>query len=194
MTPATLCALVRAQVNAGRSSVPVLDPHFQELTRLLREPSIDSDTVVRTVEREPALVVSVLRRANSTAFMSQSRIRDLRAACVRLGNREVFAIAFEVLFEQHFKARQEPLQAWLRETWCNSFVASRIAGHLAQEIGATSPTDARLAVLMHNVGELITLHMLQCNSGSPPKSCCPHARGGGCCLPYDARGDRRALA
>lgn len=150
--------MLRVNVRSGRVSIPTLDPRLIEFMALMREPSLEIEKVLDNIGREPALAVEILRRANVIHFAGIQRVKTLREACVRLGNKEVFAIGFELVLRQSFEGRHEPYRRWLSAAWANSLIAARIAEELARQIGGVPADVARLAALLHNCGELLAVH------------------------------------
>ncbi len=157
-TRAALDKLVAA-VRAGRLTLPPLHPTAEELRALFAQPATGAEDVIQIVERDPAVAASILRLANSSRFQPGRPITTLHAACVRLGNRRILAIAQEVIVEQLFEVDGH-LGEVAEAMWANVRVTSQGARLLAELHGSVDPDEAHLAALFHNLGELALLRGL----------------------------------
>lgn len=149
------------QVEEGTLGLPSLDPVAQELRELFHAPDPGVAAVLEVVERDPATAASILKVANSSSYQGGQAIRTLRAACVRLGNRRVLAIAQEVMARDMFLAGSGMLGEIAEAMWANTRVCSEGARRLAEIQGVVDPDEAFLAGLFHNMGELVLLRVFR---------------------------------
>ena len=148
------------QLRGGTIKLPVLDPRLAEIQGLINRPTTGTDQVVAAVGGDVSLVTAVIRMANSGYYRLQAPVKTLREACVRLGNKRVFSIAVELLVKQQFSAGCEPYTTVLAGIWRNVFVAARICGRLAAQLGRRDAEELYLATLLHNVGEMLVVQLL----------------------------------
>lgn len=147
---------VRTQV-APRTAdeMPVMDAKLGELQEMMAQPDCPVEDVERFVIRDPALVVAILKMANSAYFRSPRLVTNIREACVRLGNRQVFALLLESLLRRTFTANSPAAQGVFEAMWKNAALTARVARRLAEWQRTGRPEDAYVAALLHNLGEFV---------------------------------------
>ncbi len=146
-----------AVVDGGRidDALPALDPGLAELQEMMGRPECPVDDVERFVVKDPSLVVAVLRMANSAYFRSPRLVTNIREACVRLGNRQVFALLLESLLRRTFTAPKADVKQLFEGMWRNAALTARVARRLAEWQRFARPEDVYVAALLHNLGEFV---------------------------------------
>jgi len=143
----------------GSFSLPAIGPLAPEIQRLLNQPTCGAGDVFNVVHRDPAIASTVLRTTNSGMYGGQATITDLKAGCLRLGNRRVLAIAQEVLIRSIFEFQAGPLQAVIEDMWRNVIVCARGAHKLSAKVGVGDPNQVEVAAMFHNLGEIVLLRL-----------------------------------
>ncbi len=146
-----------ASVEGGKldDALPPLDPGLAELQELMGRPECPVDDVERFVVKDPSLVVAVLKMANSAYFRSPRLVTNIREACVRLGNRQVFALLLESLLRRTFTAPKLDVKLLFDGMWRNAALTARVARRLAEWQRFARPEDVYVAALLHNLGEFV---------------------------------------
>ncbi len=143
----------------GRLKLPALDPRIGKIQTLMNLKYVDVKELVDIIGRDATLTASVLRLANSSFYMLRTPVKDIKDACVRLGNKNVFTIAFEVLLRNQFAAPRQPFKSMMSEIWQNSLVTSRFAARLANMVRYPSPDELQASAFLHNIGELMLIQL-----------------------------------
>lgn len=145
---------------------PVLPNIALELTDLSRKSNVSYDDVIRVVEKDPLIVASVLKLAQSPLYGGRLPVQSLKDALNRLGINMLRDLVWQVvmgmrLFRvRNYQASMERLQVHATFTaYAARIVASR-AGIAAEH--------AFLCGLLHDVGWCGTLIALSENVKSPP--------------------------
>lgn len=162
-TQGTLAEVIEALfhgVDRGEVHLPAIEPRVEQLRILMQQADAGGDRVAELIAQDPAMTASVLRTANSQILLPHERIGDLREACVRLGNRRVFAIAQEILITGSLRSRVQPYRDLMLRAGQASILTARLAVHLGQRIGHPDPLSLHMLALLHNVGELLLLELL----------------------------------
>lgn len=144
-------------VRSGALPVPLADPRLAELQRVLYDLDAPIDPVLGLLRADHALTAAVLGAANSGSLSAARPIVNLREACVRLGNRRVFAAALETLLISRLHRAPEPWNRLLREAWQNARATATLVRHFAREHHA--PNEIELLALLHNVGVNVLLQI-----------------------------------
>lgn len=110
------------------------------------------DEVVAEVERDPALTLNVLRRANSAATGVRERVQDLEQALQLLGVVRVRMMAQLQSALEDARALA-PGFDW-SHLWMHSAACAGLADRLDHELGLRLGPSVHLAALLHDVGKI----------------------------------------
>ena len=159
---------VRA-LRSGTLDLPMLAPISGDIQRMFASPHCGVSEVVAVVERDPALVATVLASANTVSAGTRRSIDTLPVACVRLGNRRILALAQEALIRRAIGPAAGRFAAYQLAAWRNMVVTANLARALSVSLRRSDGESLYIAGLLHNVGELAILHALSEQSvGEPP--------------------------
>jgi putative nucleotidyltransferase with HDIG domain len=129
---------------------PVLPAVALELTDLTRKPSVSYDEVVHVLEKDPLLVASILKLAQSPLYGGRMRAQSLQDALNRLGINTLRDMVWQVVVGlrifrvREYAATMERLQSH-----------STFTAHAARAVAAEARVDTELAFLcglLHDVG------------------------------------------
>jgi len=136
------------RLEAPPARLPLGLTHRRRFSRLLHMPTLELDRIVRCVEYDPLLAISVLRLiATELADLDPVRISD----CIIIAGRERLVALAET---QNCAITSLPsIEKFAEHARSFSLIASR----LAASTGAVDPAAARLAGLLHFLGELPVL-------------------------------------
>ena len=149
-----------ADLKAGRIELPVIAPVTQEIQELGSRPTCGIADVMSVVGQDPAITASILRIANSSQYRPERPITNLRAACLRLGNKRVLAIAQQVLVQELFGSGPGPVRTLVQAMWRNLLVTAHGARELAMLVDHPDPDAVQVAAMMHNLGEVVLVRLL----------------------------------
>lgn len=110
------------------------------------------DEVVAEVERDPALTLNVLRRANSAATGVRERVVDLEQALQLLGVARVRLMA-QLQSALDDARALAPGFDW-SHLWMHSAACAALADRIDHELGLRLGPVAHLAALLHDVGKI----------------------------------------
>lgn len=125
-----------------------------ELMKLLGEPDIDSDKVVRLISLEPSLTANVLRVCNSAYFASALPTTDLSEAITRLGFQQIYQLAAAATGAKIFTGPQRGYGLDHGELWKHSVAAAVAAQLMARKLG-DEDNPVFTATLLHDIGKVI---------------------------------------
>jgi len=144
---------------------PVLPNIALELTDLSRKPHVSYDDVVRVVEKDPMIVASVLKLAQSPLYGGRLPVQSLKDALSRLGINMLRDLVWQVVVNmrlfrvRNYTAAMERLQTHATFTaYAARIIASR-AGIAAEH--------AFLCGLLHDIGWCGTLIAVSESDKSP---------------------------
>ncbi len=148
---------VKACLESGQYSLPLLPESTGRLLVLLQSAEVDFREVDQLVSSEAALAARVLRVANSSAYRSSRSVASIREALTRIGIRQVMRIA---LSEQVASVFNVPgFEELARAHWLDARLSSIYAAGIAGALGEDEDT-AFVCGLLHAVGRPIVLQVV----------------------------------
>lgn len=153
-------ARLRDRLATGEIRFPVLDPKVIVLHELLGRADVSVDEVVAAIGRDPALVASVLRTANSPYYRRGAETKSLREACVRLGTKRVLALAIEAAVNDSLPTSHRRYARLLDRMWRSAVVTSRVAALLAGQLRRRDVEFVQVVALLHDLGETMVVQLL----------------------------------
>ncbi len=129
---------------------PVL---ISETLQVLRDPMCSAETLVKSLEKEPALCSRVLKTANSALFGTPRTISSLKAAIVRLGNQNVAQLALAATLTE------PPSPKWTL-FWRHSYAVALLSRHIARSYRTYSRQEEEEFFsmgLLHDLGVLFII-------------------------------------
>ena len=153
-------ARLAATPDSGASLVPRVPAVIPQLLRSLRDDSVTGADLARQIGQDVVLVAEVIREANSPYYRPAKPVKTVEGAVMLLGQngmRMLLArVAFRPILSQqggHFARLLAP-QVWRQSEHCAMAASLLAPRHLA------NPFEAYLAGLMHNVGLMVALRLI----------------------------------
>jgi HD-like signal output (HDOD) protein len=158
----SLLDLVQERLAAGEVRLPVFNPVAAELTRLTSRDDFEVEEVTRLIARDQSVASQLLRVANSSFFAGLKKVATVREAIVRLGARKVSSLVALVTQKGSYHSRHPVIAAHLQTLWRHA-VGTALGGEwLAGKLGYRALAgEALLAGLLHDIGELVLLKVLE---------------------------------
>ena len=144
----------------GLDALPTMPGMIRRIMRLLSDPETSIDELERVLATDPAVVQKIYEVVNSPVFAGQASPGELslKDAIVRLGLREVGAIAMQIMIVSSFAQSSESLFDF-RRYWghsvCCSLAADKIYKSGIADFGDLSFHEYWLGGLLHDVGKLV---------------------------------------
>ena len=148
------------QPDAAAELVPRVPAVVPQLLRSLRDDSMSGADLARQVGQDVTLVAEVIREVNSPYYGQSARIANIEGALMLLGQNGLRMLLARVAFRPVISAqtgrlaRQVAPQIWSQSEKC------ALAASMAAPLLAADPFEAYLAGLMHNVGLIVALRLV----------------------------------
>ncbi|WLI91006.1 HDOD domain-containing protein [Massilia sp. R2A-15] len=145
---------------AGADLVPRVPAVIPQLLRSLRDESMSGADLSRQLAQDVVLVAEVIREANSPYYSPAAPIRNIEAAVLLLGQNGMRMLLARVAFRPIINNQSGPfaLQA-APLVWRQSEACAMAGSMLAPRMGA-NPFEAYLAGLLHHVGLIVALRLI----------------------------------
>lgn len=154
-----LTRLVRAP-HAASTLVPRVPAVIPQVLRSLRSDSASSADLACQVAQDAVLVAEVLREVNSPYYQPGTPVRNLEGALLLLGQNGLRMLLARVAFRRIISLQTSRLARLVApQLWNQSEKCAQAASLLAPNHGA-DPFEAYLAGLMHNVGLVVALRVI----------------------------------
>lgn len=156
VSPFEFVRSLAAELSQGELNLPSFPDVAERVRDVLADPGAGAAQIAKIVGSDAALAARVLRIANSAVFNpSGTALTGLQAAIGRLGNEVVRCAAVAFAVQQMKNALKQPeLRPQLQELWRKSTLVAALANVLARATQGTSPDEATVAGLLHNIGRL----------------------------------------
>jgi putative nucleotidyltransferase with HDIG domain len=163
MSTPTPARAVSGSVARRLKELPVLPTAFGEMIAL--DPAADDfgERVEAIAMREPALAARLLSVANAALLGSQSAIKSLDTAIVRMGSRRVAALVTSFAAVRLFTPTSEAQ----RDLWRHALSCAVAAGEIAARSGLdVEPQQAYVAGLLHDIGRFVLVDDVPADEGA----------------------------
>jgi len=154
--------LIKDQLKAGTTSVPVFHAVALKLQQVLSRPNFRVQEVNRLITADSGLVSQVLRVANSPYYAGLSKVGNMQEAIVRLGAQEVASIAMVATQQDLYRSEDQRFNLMMQILWKHAYCCAVGSKWLAQRTGFESlAQEAFLAGLLHDIGNLFLLKVME---------------------------------
>ena len=154
-----LARLGRDPIDAA-SLVPRVPAVIPQLLRSLRDADSSAASLARQVAQDTVLVAEVIREVNSPYYRPTTAVRNLEGALLLLGQNGLRMLLARVAFRPIISMQASPLARLVAPSlWRQAEHCALAASLLAPRHGA-DPFEAYLAGLMHNVGLIVALRVI----------------------------------
>ncbi len=166
----------RSVTDTGTADPSLLTGGMPSVVREVIELVSDSSTNIARLSavlmKEPELMKSILRKANTPVFGFKNRVKSIDLAIVLLGFDTLQRTVSGVLIHNALRKMVDALFRY-EEFWNHSVACAMIARYLGERSGACDPDDAFVAGLFHDIGYLLVHEQTRC--GVRSGAACPEA-------------------
>jgi len=140
-----------AELIKKAKELPVMPPVAAEVMKKAEDPDTNLPSLTALISRDAALVVRVLKIANSSFYSMPRKITTVQQAIVLLGystlRSVVVAAAIKDVFARFGLAE--------RLLWEHAVAAGVAASLVAQQVGGIARDEAMVGGLLHDIGKLL---------------------------------------
>ncbi len=154
-------AFVQDELNANRLILPTLPDVAIKVRNAVSSGETSAQQLSQIVLTDAALAARLIQVANSPLFKGGVEIQNIQSAITRLGNKNISSIVTSLVMQQMFKPSAKLLDSYFREAWEHSVNISSISRALAGFSPHLNPDDAMLAGLIHQIGKLPILMLVE---------------------------------
>jgi putative nucleotidyltransferase with HDIG domain len=145
-------------VSRGQARVPPYPSTALALQAVLARDDYAVEDLVAAMRTDQAFTGNLLRLANSPMYRRGTEATSVTAAVLRIGARELTRLAMAAAISH--AVTQGRLTSLRRRVWRESLAGALISETLAQAFHV-DPAEAFVAGLLHDVGKLVALNLLE---------------------------------
>lgn len=139
------------------SRLPSLPTVAIEAVRIFHDPNSSNEALVATIRKDPAIVVRLLKAANSARYGSRSEVTDLMRAVNMLGRGTTASLVLSFSLARQSMETSDYLD-YFRRFWLRTFVQATAAEILAAQFGSNAFCgDCYTTNLLAGLGKLALL-------------------------------------
>lgn len=133
-------------------AIPPLPENIQALRNELRQEDWDINRVAGLIERDPALVASILKIVNSGLYMLPARVANLKQAVALLGAEGVRAMALAFGSQTVLNKKYGVMEG----LWDHSYLCGYYAQILGEKAGTPELLDELFLIgVLHDIGKIM---------------------------------------
>jgi HD-like signal output (HDOD) protein len=172
----SLTQAVEQALASGSVQIPVYSSTVSRLQAIVAREDADAKQVEQVLNQDPALAAQVLRVANSPFYGGLSKVSTIAAAAQRLGMRQVVNIAM-LTAQRSAHASEDPVvRDFMKRLWQHSVGCAIGAKWLAEHANCREhANEAFMAGLLHDVGALLLLRVLESLRTKQPSQSLPES-------------------
>jgi len=144
--------------NLGSLMLPNVAMKIQEI---INSGNASVDMICDAVRLDPALTSKLIGIANSPYYLRSAKCATLRDAIVRIGSREASHCTMALTTKELFSSHLPQLDDILRKQWEHALATGYCAEQIARKIALSSSEDYFTMGLLHDIGKLLLLSILQ---------------------------------
>ena len=136
-------------------NLPTLPHILLEFIATCNRPDSTHEDLSQIINKDSSLTAKVMRMVNSAYYGLPSRVTSMEHALLLLGTDAVKNIAISASVFQAFAKTRGDAVFDLKRFWRHSLTCATIAKLLAKKISYSSPDEAFLSGLLHDIGKLV---------------------------------------
>lgn len=135
--------------------LPTLPSVAEKILGMVDDDCSSVDSIVHTIEQDPAIVAKVLSFANAAFYGGGSPVLSVNDAVMKIGFKNIRSIALGISLMTIFADNKERYASAYRRIFCHSFAVGAIANRIAERVGNGILHEAFIAGLLHDIGQLV---------------------------------------
>lgn len=140
--------------------LPVMPEVSQQIMTALRDPDTSMKEVADIVRQDQVIALSLMRMANSATYGGLTEIKDLNAACARLGMKSIANVVQTVSSNNVFVTGDKRLKAFMKRLWRHSIATAYCSNSIALSMAEPRSDTLFFAGLIHDIGKVLLLDII----------------------------------
>ncbi len=143
------------KIQAEEMTLPVLPNIVIEVEGLVNDPDSTIDALVKVIEQDAVISVSLIKLANSPIYRGAEVITRVAQAVPRLGMKEIRNIVSAIANKALYKTDDKAFSELMEKQWDHSLACAYCAVSIAKKMSFGDPEKYFLMGLVHDVGKVM---------------------------------------
>lgn len=131
-------------------NLPAISGAMQEVSRLLDDPSTNTDSLSKTIGKDQGLATKILSIANSPLYGLTRKVTTIEFAILIIGFQDIKNIVIALSMVESFKGKTDKNFSQ-KEFWLHSMITANAARKMALDLGYRIGGEAFIAGLLHDL-------------------------------------------
>ncbi len=140
--------------------LPVLPEVSQRVLKMVSDPDVSMSDMAGVIREDQTIAMSIMKLANSPVYGGLEEIKELNAACARLGMRNIANTVQMVANNNLYVSGDQRLKNFMRKLWRHSVASAHCASEIALLTAEPRSEMLFLAGLIQNVGKVVLLDII----------------------------------
>ncbi len=168
MVPAgSIGGAILAELPNVIENLPVLPEIAQRVLGLVRDPEVALNDLVNTIRGDQTIALKIMRLANSPVYGGLQEIKDLGAACARLGMKTICDAVQAIATNNLYTTQAPQLKDFMQQLWRHSMAVALYASELGGALAMPRTESLFLAGLIHDVGKTALVRIISSAKEGP---------------------------
>ncbi len=137
--------------------LPTLPIIAERIFGMVDDDAASVESVVDTIEKDPAIAAKVLSFANAAFYGSGEPVLSVRGAVMRIGFKNIMSIALSISLMTIFSENKERFAAAYHRIFLHSVAVAVISRQVAEKVSREVADMAFMAGLLHDIGQLVII-------------------------------------
>lgn len=138
-------------------NLPTLPAVALKVNEMLKDYDVSVEQLTKVIEKDPAIVLKLLKLVNSAFFGLKSKIKNIPHAVTLMGFNTLRNAVITVSIIDAFKLQHQIEGFDIKNFWSHAIKVAVIAKYLALDSRLTPPEEAFTLGLLHDMGKLVQL-------------------------------------
>lgn len=152
---------VQTELDNNRLTLPTLPDIALQVRSAVSKGEASAQSLSEMIGTDAALSARLIQVANSPLYRGKVEITNLQMAVSRLGNNAIRTIVTSLVMQQMFAPKSKQLEEHFRDSWQQSVNVAAISRAIASYATELDPDQALLAGLIHQIGKLPILMLVE---------------------------------
>jgi len=139
------------QVIANVYNLPAISGMMMEISRLLDDPSTNTQALSKIIGKDPGLTTKILSISNSPLYGLPRKVSTIDFAILIIGYQDIKNIVVALSMIESFKNKSDKNMKQ-EDFWKHSLIAGNAAKRISEDLGYRFGGEAFVAGLLHDLG------------------------------------------
>ncbi|MCC6154937.1 MAG: HDOD domain-containing protein [Candidatus Hydrogenedentes bacterium] len=158
--PGTIGGGILDALPKSLSELPVLPEISQRVMKKLRDPDMSMTDLAEIIRQDQAIAIKIMHLANSAMYGGLQEIKDLNAACARLGTRTIANAVQAVANGNLYVTGNQAFREHMQHLWRHALATAHCSYEIANVLAEPRADELFVAGLIHDIGRAVLLDIV----------------------------------